>query len=260
MRKQRLIVGALLLAVLACGVWLLLSTRRSEVVPKVAEPTAPPDESPNTPIRAIARPLPVTVSAAAARPPKVGYDAQGRPQLRDTRPGPAAPSNVRNQKLDTNGLPMKPPVFEDPRERAQFKKWWVDGFVHRMDIYEKLHPRDGYPSDGDAQRMMDRFYELAEEQRPGEDPYAYASRSHELMNELYPRFVALFGVPPYSVQSEASDPMYGPFPPPPVQPRGTAVEAAPDEPPPPDKPPPPLPPQPSVSPRAPVPDYESGVK
>jgi hypothetical protein len=211
-------VAALLVLLLGIGIWLVITLLAGKPArdgqPKVAE---------TAPIAGQSQPgiLPATVPVPGA--PIAQVNSLGQPLDEDGRV--AGPSKLkpptRNAPMEKNGLPLPPPLFDDPNQRAQFRAWWIDQFVLRARIYTRMVPGDHYPSDGEAEKLFTQLYDLSEPQRPDESADAYRARSGQLMRDLYPKFRELYGDTPYTIQSRASDPSNGPFREPPVQPPGS---------------------------------------
>jgi hypothetical protein len=221
-----------LLAILACALlgallWLVLDLRGKRApLPTAQQEAAPAPAAPA--ISRVAPPAPIT---PATRRNSIGQplDDRGRPIGPPTR-------QIRNPTITKGSVPLPPPLFDNARDRAAYKGWWVAEFKRRVKIYERINPRNDYPSPDAAERMLDQLYELSEPQRLDEPPESFEERSRKLMNQLYPDFLHAFGgATPYTIQSVAGDPMYGAPLEPPVQPPGTDLGAAPAEPPPPGK-------------------------
>jgi hypothetical protein len=163
-----------------------------------------------------------------------GYNSIGQPLNEDGRPiGPPSRVATRNSPIEKGALPLPPPAFDNARDRERYRRWWLDEFARRIDVYETLVPRRDFPSRAQSRALLERFYDQAEPRRPGEALDAYSARSSVLMSDSYQKFVDAFGDTPYTIQARASDPSLGPLPDPPVVPPGSeAPMAAAAEPPP----------------------------
>lgn len=156
-----------------------------------------------------------------------GYNAIGQPLNEDGRPiGPPSGAATRNRPIEKGALPLPPPAFDDPRDRERYRRWWLDEFARRVELYETLSPRRDRPSRAQARALLQRFYDQAEPRRPGEALEAYQARSSVLMSDSYQKFVDAFGETPYTIQAHAMDPAFGPLPDPPVVPPGTSAPVA----------------------------------
>jgi len=234
-RSRRALLAILACALVGAVLWLVLDLRRA------GSPRTMAVQEPATPSVApmISRAAPAPPIAQNPRHNSIGQplDERGRPIGPPTR-------QIRNPPITKGSVPLPPPLFDNARDRAAYKGWWVAEFSRRVKIYERINPRSDYPPPDAAERMLDQLYELSEPQRLDEPSESFEERSRKLMNQLYPNFLRAFGgATPQTIQSVAGDPMYGAAPEPPVQPPGMDLGAAPAEPPPPGKitpqPPPP---------------------
>ncbi|ACY13053.1 hypothetical protein [Haliangium ochraceum] len=223
---SKLIIAVLAVAVLGLTVALILSLR--DPAPEVA--AAPPAaEAPAAPMRtgegagsggfAQAR-----QPSLPGGPPARARNELGQPLDENGRPigPPHKLQTLRNRAIAEGELPMTPPRFDDPAQRAQFKAWWVDEFSRRVAIFETLEPGD-YPSAEDTAALLEDMYDAGEPRSPGESVEDAMNRRRQFRTHMR-HFLDVYGVPPYTVVTRAGDPQYGQPSAPPLQPPGVSDE------------------------------------
>jgi hypothetical protein len=155
---------------------------------------------------------------AGGGPPVIRRNELGQPLNEDGRPiGPSDKvRQIRNEKLDDGELPTTPPLFDNPSDRAEYKKWWVEELTRRAEIYKQLEPGDDYPTREETEQMLDEFYDAAEPRAPGESvDEAYARRQD--WRRLWKQFLDSHGATVQTVQSRGGDPQHGTGAEPPVK-------------------------------------------
>lgn len=166
---------------------------------------------------------PVFRPATDRVPPEIRRNELGQPLNEDGRPiGPPDKLRaIRNRALEPGEVPLEPPLFDDPAERARFKKWWVDEMGRRIDVYEDLEPRDdGYPTAEETEKLLDDYYDSAEPRHPDESvDDAYARRQQ--WRTLWQQILDDYGGTIQTLSSRGGDPQFGDTPDPPVTPPGT---------------------------------------
>lgn len=173
-----------------------------------------------------------------SRPPALARNALGQPLDENGRPigPPDKLARIRNKPIEPGALPITPPLFSDPAQRAAFKRWWVDELGRRASIYQQLEAGPAYPAPEETARLLDAFYDASEPRAPGESVEQALARRKE-WRDLWKRFLSEYGATPQTISSRGGDPQYGETPAPPVQPPGVAEETAPPAPPALDAPP-----------------------
>jgi hypothetical protein len=163
-----------------------------------------------------------------AGPPARAFNDLGQPLDENGRPigPPHKLQRLRNQPIAEGELPMQPPRFDDPAQRARFKKWWVDEFARRVAIFEKLEPGEGYPRAEEAAAMLDELYDTSEPRGPDES-VEQAMERRRRGREVARQFLDIYGVPPYTIVTRGGDPQHGTPTPPPFQPPGADIEPGP---------------------------------
>lgn len=218
-RSRKLVLAVLVAAILAVALILALrkrGTERTDGAPAGGAGAA----------RA-ADPLAAWVGRGGRTEPPVKRNAQGQPLDAQGRPiGPGEPLRRPPADFDPTEVPVTPPRFEDPAERAAYKRWWVKEGTRRAEIYKRLEPAEGYPSAAETAALLDAFYDAAEPRGPDESVESAHARRQEWRRLLAELTAAFHGAPPQTVFSRGGDPQYGEPNPPPVAPPGA------DEPPP----------------------------
>ncbi|WP_428263315.1 hypothetical protein [Haliangium sp.] len=185
--------------------------------------TRPPEKAPDPTVAVPAQPAPEPARAGGAFAavgqgprPTLPAKTQGRtnqlgqPLDLNGRPiGPPPQARPTIRPLDRNTFPLVPPRIEDADKRAQFKQWWKDELKRRVEIYQRIEPRDeGYPDMADTDKMLDTLYEAGEPRREGETDDQIMARRQDWRTTLRD-FTQRFGAPPYTVLTRGGDPQYG---------------------------------------------------
>jgi hypothetical protein len=228
-KGTRALIAVLAAAVVGLSVTLFLVTRPRpdrDGEPRPGTPVTPPDEPApgdrGSAFTQARRPgLPDT-------PPARAFNELGQPLDENGRPigPPHKLQRLRNRSIAEGELPMTPPRFDDPAQRARFKKWWVDEFARRVAVFEKLEPGEGYPAAGEMAAMLDELYDTSEPRGPDESVEQAIERRRR-GRELARQFLDVYGVPPYTIVTRGGDPQHGPPAPPPFQPPGAEIEPGP---------------------------------
>jgi hypothetical protein len=228
-KGNRGLIAALVAAVVGLSVALFMVTR-----PRPAD-ERDRDGDPRAGAPATAQADPAASSFAQARrpglpdgPPARAFNDLGQPLDENGRPigPPHKLQGLRNRPIAEGELPMTPPRFDDAAQRARFKKWWVDEFARRVDVFEKLEPGEGYPGAGEMAAMLDELYDSSEPRGPGETVEQAIERRRR-GREIARRFLDVYGVPPYTIVTRGGDPQHGAPTPPPFQPPGADIEPGP---------------------------------
>jgi hypothetical protein len=226
-KGTRALIAALVVAVLGLSAALFLVTRPDDEsgapgAPGASEARGPAAERSS----AFAQARPPSLGQAA--PPARAFNELGQPLDENGRPigPPQKLQHLRNRPIAEGELPITPPRFDDPAQRAKFKKWWVDEFARRVAIFEKLEPGEGYPRAEETAAMLDDFYDAAEPRGPDES-VEQAMERRRRWRELARQFLDTYGVPPYTIVTRGGDPQHGAPAPPPFQPPGAELEPGP---------------------------------
>ncbi len=214
----RVLIGILGLAVVVLGLLLWRASRPSS---PVAASKATGDRAQNSHRRGSSGGFAPAMGSRRG-PPVQHFNELGQPLNEDGRPiGPSDKlRRIRNKPIPPGEVPMTPPLFDDPSQRAQFKRWWVKELSRRVDAFEKLEPDHDYPSAEETEELLDKLYDAAEPRHPEESvDSAYARRQD--WRELWQQFLDQYGVPIKTASSRGGDPQWGETPPPPVEPPGT---------------------------------------
>lgn len=228
-KGNRALIAILVAAVIGLSVALFVVTRPEPRVEQPAAPApervAPADDSRSS---AFAQARPPSLGGPGGPPARAVNDL-GQPLDENGRPigPPAKLAGLRNRPIAEGELPITPPRFDDPAQRARFKKWWVDEFSRRVEIFEKLEPKEGYPPPEETARLLDELYDTSEPRAPDE-PVEQAVERRRRWRGLLSQFLDIYGVPPYTIVTRGGDPQHGAPTPPPFQPPGSGP--VPDEP------------------------------
>jgi hypothetical protein len=147
-------------------------------------------------------------------------DERGKP----IGPPAGEPQDTFVLRIEPGELPMNPPRFADPADRARYRAYWVRELERRLDIWKRENPGRDYPGGADTQRLLEQLYDAGE--LPGENEGQAALDRQTRWAELYKQFIDRYHTTPGGAAAFGSDPQYGPIPEPPVRPAGY------DEPPP----------------------------
>ena len=209
--RRTLVAAALALALAGALVWWLRGRGGS-----AATAAAPPDAAP----RAVATPSLNTRSAPpVSATPELGPRRlpPPPPDFHDGRAPAVAPPSSAERALAAGDFPIRPPGFASAADRARFRAWWLGEYARRTRIYREHNPSDTYPSDEDAGRLLEAFYDLGEPPRPGETAEALDERQQAWF-EAWSDLTAAFGAPPMTIITFGGDPQHGAGAPPPVVP------------------------------------------
>ncbi len=121
-------------------------------------------------------------------------------------------------RIEKGELPMNPPRFDDPADRARYRAYWVRELQRRLAIWQKENPGRDFPGDGDTERMLAELYDAGELAADNEGQAALDRQKR--WAELFREFLDRYGTTPGGAAAFGSDPQYGPVPEPPVRPAG----------------------------------------
>ena len=223
--RSNAIIAVLGVTVVALVVSLLWVLRSPETAP--AGPVATPAE----------RPAPrgqhadsssrfgAPMATGPAKPPGRARNELGQPLNEDGRPvgPPDKLARIRTRRVTALDMPTTPPLFVDPERRRAFKAWWVDEVARRVEIYQRLEPRDGYPGAEATRALLEDYYDSAEPRRPDETVDQAMARRQD-WRDHWRRFQDEYGAPIKTIVSRGGDPQHGQATDPPVQPPGLAED------------------------------------
>lgn len=223
--RNRALIAILVAAVVGLSIALFVVTRPEPRVEDAAPAPERPAAADDTRSSAFAQARPPSLGQGG--PPARAFNDLGQPLDENGRPigPPTKLAGLRNRPIAQGELPMTPPRFDDPAQRARFKKWWVDEFARRVAVFEKLEPSENYPGAEETAKLLDELYDTSEPRAPDE-PIEQAVERRRRWRGLLGQFLDTYGVPPYTIVTRGGDPQHGAPTPPPFQPPGSEAGSA----------------------------------